>query len=732
MENEPAVVEMTILGTSLPAKSAHAKVTGAGQFVTDLRLADEVLHAAVLRSPVPHARVTALDVADAREVPGVAAVLSRAELGLDDRARQYGDVLAAVAASSRRAALEAAGMIEYRLQDLPAVLDPLEARKGPTLYDDRPDNVALAMDEIVGDPDTAFAEAHIVHEATYRTGRPTHCNLGRHCCIARIDDDGIIEVVTSVDSPKFAREQLARAVGVEPSLVRLVLPELLTSSFGGRSEISPMCEPVAVRLSQALGGQPVQLLYDPEEEFVAGHTRHATTTRIRSAATAEGRLTALDVDVVIDHGPFPNFVARIVLANFRDRAFDLYEFDSLAFHGIAALTNNPNAAEMRGIGVTQFMFVLQSHLDELSWKLDIDPVEFHRRNAVRPGRVHPISGATLSDVSLERCLDVGADSSGWTGPVSSEGDAPYLRRGSGMAVGTYTTGLGTFHGPDHSSVRLEITTLGNVRLIVGAPDSGQGGATIFAQIVADVAGIPYPMIEVVPNALLEGLDDPWGSVASRGAYVVGGAVRVAALALRSHLDEAAAELFDVSVGEVTVHDDGVRVVGDRPVGLEELLQMSKSATFDGFSETNENPRSYAAYFADVTVDVETGIVRVDRIVAAIDVGYALHPGMCEGQVTGAVAMGVEFALGSDLRLDDGVPMNASFAEYRVSLASDLPDVVPLLVQTSGADQHDVKGVGTPAIVAAAPAVCNAIRSAVGVRTADLPVRPHLLARQLSG
>lgn len=722
---------MTYVGQSVATQGALAKLTGTGRFAPDMPAPPGSLHAAVLRSPVPHARVRGLDVAAARSVDGVHVVLTRRELGLDDRVRQYGDVLAAVAAESALQAQTSVGLISYDLEELSPVTDPADALDAPPLYNDREDNVALELDITVGDPDAAFAAADVVLEEVYETGRPTHCNLGRHCCLARVTEDGTIEVMTSVDSPMFARDQLAKAVGLEPEQIRLELPELLTSSFGGRSEISPLCEPIAVRLAQHARGRPVRLLYEPEEEFVAGHTRHAGTFRIRSAATRDGRLTVLDIDVLVDHGPFPNFVARIVLANCRDRAFDLYSLAHARFRGRAVLTNNINAAEMRGIGVTQFTFVLASHMDELAHRLGQDPVDFHRRNAVSSGRVHPVSGAELEEVGLAATIEAGVKAAGWVGPDSAGGDRPGVRRGRGMAVGTYTTGLGTFHGPDESAARLELNPDGTVTLQVAAPDSGQGTATAYAQIAADGSGVPYEAIRLARLNTDAGLRDRWGSVASRGAYVVGGAVRDAAERLRAALGAAAADVLGIREDEVEAMADGGRAGQGQAVTLAEIARHVAPLVAEGHHVVEDNPRSYAAYFADVAVDESTGVVHVERVVAALDVGYALNPRLCEGQITGAVAMGVEYALGSDLVLDEGIPMNASFAEYRVLLATDLPDVEPVVVETARDRGPSASlGIGTPAIVAAAPAICNAIRSATGHRVQAIPLRPDVLRAAL--
>lgn len=682
------------LGRTVAPKGAEAKLTGHGRFATDVDRPG-LLHAAVLRSAVPHAEVEEIDVERAARGPGVAGVLTRRELGLDSRVRQYGDVIAAVAASTAEQAHQALAAIDYRLRELPSVHDPAAAMSGgPVLYSEHPDNVTCRMEVSYGTPAEVIAASEVRLDATYRSGRPTHCNLARHCCIAQASGDGAIEVLTSVDAPYFARSELAHALDLAEERVRIVLPELASSSFGGRSGISRLCEPIAARLALSLPGRPVRLEFEPEEEFVAGHTRHPVAIRVLAGATADGQLQALDVDVTADHGAFPNFVARIVLANCRDRPLDLYDLEHYRFRGRAVVTNNPDAGEMRGIGSTQISYALSCHMDELARLLGMDPLDFQRRNAVHSGQVLRATGRELGGVGLRECLERGAAAIGWhsRGTASTDlGDGRY--RGVGLGVGTHTTGLGTFHGADVSNAVLRMDPGGTVDLMVAAPDSGQGSATIYAQIVAEEAGVPYEAVRSLPVDTATAPMDPWGSVASRGAFVVGAAVRDAARRLRERLRD-----------------------GSQP-----------PITVEGTSVSPTNPAGYGAYFAEVEVDSRTGEVRVVRVVAALDVGFVVNPQQCRGQIEGAVAMGVELALGSDLALQAGIPHNASFLDYRLASTLDVPTVeVELIESHEPTGPYGLKGVGTPAMTPILPAICNAIRSATGYRVTDVPIFPETI------
>lgn len=708
-----------------------AKVSGRGRYPPDYH-PPGMLHAAVLHSLEPHARVERVDSSAASRLPGVEAVVTRADLGWDDRVRHYGDFVAAVAADSAEVAEEAVRALDARLRPLPATFDPLATSPAEPLYAEHPDNVTLSVERVVGDPDAALAAADVRLELSFRTGRPAHCNLSPRCCVARELPNGTLEIVTAVNAPFFARKELAEELGIPAERIRIVVPELMPSSFGGRSGIAHMCEPIAAALAMRTGGRPVRLCYDHDEEFVAGHTRHPVVARIAGAATADGDLEALDIDLVADHAGHANFVARIVLANCRDRILDLYRLAHYRFRGRAVVTNNLPAGEMRGIGSTQIMFLVGSFVDELARRVGMDPLEFQLRNTVRPGHRVPDSGKVLSRPGAQECLAAGRDMIGWPAPraaIRSAGPAGRRRRGVGVAVGTHTTGLGTFHGPDASRAAVAVETDGGVVLRIAAPDSGQGSNGVYAQIAARELGVPYGMIRVSPIDTETAPYDPWGSVASRGVYVVGTAVGLAATRVRRRLVEAAGAMLGADAGALAVRDGRVVVPGlDGPgPSLAEIVATTGPIEEEAGSAMEENPPTYGACFVEVEVDVDTGEVRVTRATSVVDVGAVLSPESCRSQIEGALAQGIEYALGSEVVLENGVPGNASFADYRLFQARDLPAMEVVMLETpETSGPYGARGVGTPAIVPVAAAVCNAIRSAVGVRVTELPVRPEVL------
>ena len=694
----------------------RTKVTGEGRFPPDYP-ASEMLHGAVLRSDFPHARLAPLDLSVAQNMPGVAVVLSRLDMGLDDVVRHYGDVIAAVAADTDDAALAAVAALDVEFERLPVLADPQEALATSLGLDpEKPDNLALEITAAHGDVESALSTADVVIERSYHSGRPTHVNLSRRTAVARVDSDGVLEVMTSVDAPFFARRELADVLDRPVDTIRIVLPELATSSFGGRSGISRHCEPIAGHLALRSGGRPVRLMYDPTEEFTAGTTRHPISATIVAGATGDGKLLALDIDLLADHGPYNNFVNRILLSACRDRPLDIYEVEHYRYRGRSALTNNPMAGEMRGIGATQIGYFLGAHMDELARRLDLDPIDFHMRNLAAAARGANDSGG------LAECIRLGAEAFAWGADVTR----PRTLRGAGVGLGTHTTGLGTFHGPDRAAAAVTLGPEGETEIAVAAPDSGQGSATIMAQIVSEELGVDLGSVVLRPIDTESAPNDPWGSVASRGTYVVGSAVKLAASSVRRSLVAAGALMLGVRPEAVEL-TPGVLLSGDARISVDEVISR-----IGPISETEEAviegaPPTYGAYFAEVDVDADTGVVVVTRFVAALDVGFAVNPAQCRGQIEGALALGMEFALGAEVIVRDGLPENVSLVDYRVTRASDMPEVEVILVE--GAEEggpYGARGIGTPAMTPVLPAIANAVRDALGFRVDVVPMTPEVI------
>lgn len=706
-----------------------AKITGRGRYPSDYPVPG-CHYAGVVRSSVPHAEVTA-ETAAARAMPGVLVVADRTALGLDGVVRQAGDVVAAVVADSQDAADRAARAIEVSYRALPVVDDPLAAPTAGVRVDERyEDNVVREVTRSHGDVEAALAAAAVVHTAEYRTGRPVHYNLARRCCVVTVDSSGGVDILTSADAPYFARHELAVAVGVPDDAVRLTVSELPTSSFGGRTSINPLFEPVAVRLARLCPGVPVRLAFSPAEELTVSHSRHPVHFALTAGCDADGTLTALKVRATVDHGPFPSFVTDVVLSNCRDRALDLVAVDNYDFRGRAVLTHNPTAGEMRGIGVTQIMWAVGVHLDELARRAGILPERFLLRNATtRAGSQPKVVGD--AHATVRACVDAARQAA--ARPATAEHrETPSCRHGWGIAAGLHTSGLGTFHGGDASAATLRLLGSGVVELAVAAPDSGQGAAAAYRAVVAEVLDLAPGRIRLSAISTQTSPYDRWGSVASRGAYVVAPAAAAAARALRDRVLEVTATHWGVSAAALRLRESRVHATDGRSIELAEVAALAGTPVeVSGTHTTEQNPPTYGVCLVQVCVAADTGVVRVLRGISAYDVGRVLDETQCRGQLVGAFAMGWEYALGSQLAVAGAAPVTGDPYDFRFAHIDDLPQIEGVLVTTpESAEDAPARGIGTPAIVSVAPAICNAIRDAVGVRVDRLPVAAEDVLRRL--
>lgn len=724
-----------VVGEDTPRKDARAKLTGRADYPTDLDPPD-VLYAGVLRTQHPHARIERVDSDAATAIDGVACVVARSDFlgGFDDRVRHYGDAIAAVAAETPEAVTTALDAIEYELAPLASVHDPVESvsADAPTIHDSNPeygqpvrhprtienDDYEQNVDDYhrlsVGDVEAGLDRADHVHTATYKTPRVNHCNLERHCCLAEFTDE-TLEVTETIGNREHTKEALERLFDGQFD-IEITTPPAAGSSFGGRSLETLTLEPIAATLARETD-RPVKLTFDRGTEFAAGDSRHPTTITLRAGLTEAGDLTALDVAVVSDTGAYPNSVGHIVLHNCQERPLDLYRLENYRFEGVTAFTNNTPSGEYRGIGVTQITWAVESHIDELARQAGLDPVDVRQQNWVETGYERPHTGSPVTSCGLEDCLDRCR-----TAVQRRSGDDNDDRLyGWGFASGAHSTTPASEKNTDYTEAKLRADPDGSVTAIVGAVELGQGASTALAQIAAEATGVPVERVTARSKRHTDDVTDKYGSIASRTTYLMGRAITEAAEDLTATLRTRASDRLGVPPAAVTVTDGEVRGNG-ATIALADLLEEPVLAA--GRTETNHAPSSFGVHAAGVAIDPDTGAVDIETYVAAQDVGYAINPAMVEAQLHGAIQHGIEFATLSELRLDRGVPENATLAEYPVSSPAEMPtDLSVEIVESNEASgPYGAKGVGTPSITPVAPAITNAIRDATGIRFRNVPVR----------
>jgi putative selenate reductase molybdopterin-binding subunit len=764
-----AVQERTrAVGTNVVKIDAARLVQGRPAFTDDFTLPG-MLHARVLRSPHAHARIVSVDTSRALAHPEVAAVLWHRDVEpilhtragqshpepspydtviLPGKARFVGDRVAVVAAQTDEAAAEALGLLAVEYEELPAILDMDEAlRRTDVLIHETPDprgiseagrsNVAARIDLQVGDVDRALREADLVVERSYHLPRVQASHIEPHVAIAWLDEDGRLVVRTSTQVPFHLRRILARILELPESRVRVIKPRV-GGGFGDKQE---MVLEDLVALLALRTGRPVRLEFSRQEELIAARHRHPQRITMTTGVMRDGTIVANRMWVLADTGAYGSH-ALTVQGNTGQKVLPLYPVPNIHFHVDCVYTNQPISGAFRGYGAPQGFFALESHIDEVACQLRMDPLEFRRRNHIRLGQADPLSarlgegkeGLTriVRSSGLEQAIEEGAAAIGWgrKRPPS----APYLRRGLGVALAMQGSGIA---GIDWGAATVKLNEDGSINLLVGATDIGQGSDTVLAQIAADELGISYERVTILSSDTdLTPFDV--GAYASSTTYISGGAVQKAARALRGQLAELAAAHWHCDPEQVEFDRDLVTgPVGQsltmRELALHALYEAKVQPAATASHLSPESPPPFAAQFADVEVDLETGQIHVRRVVSAVDCGTLVHPRLAEGQVEGAVAQALGYAICEEVLLDrQGRVLNQGFLDYKIPGSLDMPEILTLFVQTDEpSGPFGAKAVGEVPIDGPAPAIINAVRDAIGLRMDRLPATSERVWRALS-
>lgn len=743
-----------VIGRPVPRRDGRDKVTGQTRYVHDLAL-PRMLYGRILRARHPHARIVAIDSRRARALPGVAVVITGEDVEqypigfVKDhlplkrgKVRCIRDEVAAVAAETPAVAEEALALIRVEYEELPAVFDPEEALRpgAPLVHEAQGTNLTpLRYQFTHGDVDRALAEAAVVVEGEYRVPFVTPACLGTMVAIAEWEAPDRLTMWTTTQVPFLYQRDLAAALGLSGDRVRVLQPPV-GGNFGRGLDLYPI-DVIAALLARR-AGRPVKIEFDRTEEFLACPTREPCRIRLRTAADAEGRLLARDAHVTIDSGAYVSWGSTtpyVMLAT----VAGLYRVPAVRFDTTIVYTNNPYSGSMRGYGNLESTFAVESQMDELAERLGVDPLELRQRNANRPGDITP-QGFRITSCALAECLDAAARAVRENPPPL----APGWRRGVGYAAMFHVGGGARVYRSDGCGALVRVDDFGRVTLLTGASEIGQGADTVLAMIVAETLGVPVDRVEVVraDTAVV-----PWdvGVHASRTTFVAGNAARRAAQAVRARLLTLAAAALEAGEDEVDLEDGWVfvrhaparrlpyervvRAAHLRPGG--ELLMAE--AFYDPPTEMLDKDLrgnvsaayGFAAQAVLLDVDPETGRVEVRRVASAHDVGRVLNPPAAEGQVHGGIHMGLGYALCERLVVDAGQVLTASFMDYALLRAADMPELVVHFIETGDPEgPFGAKGLGESGTIPVAAAVANAVKAATGVRAYELPISPETLRR----
>jgi len=763
-----------VIGARGRKGDAIGKATGATRYTDDL-VRPRMLHGRILRSPHAHARIVSIDTSRAEALDGVFAVMTGADLPTPycvipwtrdetalatDTVRYIGDGVAAVAAIDEDTADAALQLIDVEYEVLGSVVTPEEALAdgAPLVHTHDPKgrprahNVCKEVALSFGEVDAAFADAAAVVDGSWRYSGSTHAPIEPHCALAEVDADGRLTVWSATQVSHYLHRELARVLGLDAADIRVVQPAV-GGAFGGKSEPFDL-EFCTAWLARATG-RPVKILYTREEVFYSHRGRHPMDFRFRIAGDAEGHITAVDNDIVIDGGAYHSF--GLVTTYYAGQLLPgPLRFASYRFRSRRVYTNLPCCGPKRGHGSVQPRFPLETALDELAEALAIDPIEIRRRNAMTDGET-TVNGQLVPSCGVVACLDAVEEASGW---AQRRGKLP-RGRGLGVATSMYISGTAYPVYPNdmpQSGIQLQVERSGRLTLFTGTNDIGQGSSGVLAYIVAEETGIEVDHIRVVAGDTdLTPVD--LGAYSSRVTYMAGIAAQEAGAALRRLLVRGAAELLEVDRSEVVVAMGRYHVAGDpdrhvpitRVIEQAEVLAGTLSSTggyrtrpcgadYRGGTIGASPAYSATAHVAEVEVDEATGEVRVVHMWAAHDCGRALNPVMVEGQIEGSVYMGLSEALFEDqayhLGADErrvapdrdrtrGLHTGPNLLDYRLATSLDTPPIAAHIVESlDPGGPYGAKEAGEGPLHPAIPAIANAIHDAVGVRLRTMPFTPE--------
>ncbi len=736
-----------------PHRDFVQKVAGTLPYADDWAFPG-MLHGAVVRSQVPCARLIGIDTRAALTVPGVRSVLTAADVphnaiseeasgvGLDvvsmpvlaeDRVRYDGEPVALVAAETPGAAETAAALVEVEYEEEEGVFDPEQAlaADAPPVHPSGNQSAEWRLAE--GDFEAAMSAADVVVEETYRTQRVDHAYLEPEAGVGWIEAGGVITLRVSTQVIEHARE-LAEILGLPHSRVR-VIAAYMGGGFGGKEDMT--VEPHLALLVWKTG-RPVRMVFSRQESLQARTKRHPLVMRYRTGATRDGVIVAQDISLVADAGAYPSLSSRVLFVAMVNSTGP-YRFKAARIHARCAFTNTvPNSA-MRGFGGMQVTFAYESQMDRLADELGVDRAELRERNFVRRGDRRATGEMIETEVAVQQCMSTALAALGESTP-----EPRGVRIGRGFACNMQHYGRAVFFA-DRASAWLGLERDGTLVIRAGVTDLGGGQAASLVDIAAEVLGLSIDRVSVhIGDSALTPLVG--GTYATRQLYMSGNAVLTVARALRDKLAPIAAALLEVSETDLEFAENGVFGYGasDRRVSLGELAQAAEDAgvlpfhhgTFEAptaeFDHHTGRGRTfpdytYGAHAVEVQVDEETGEVNVLRYVACHDVGRAIDMQRVEGQIQGAVAQGIGYALSENVEVEDGMVASTLFADYLVPLAVNLPDIETIVLELfPGKGPLGARGIGEPPIGPPAAAVASAIENAIGLRLRELPMSPERL------
>jgi CO/xanthine dehydrogenase Mo-binding subunit len=735
------------IGHSVTRIDARDKVTGTALYSGDL-VRPDMLFMKTLFAGRPHARVVRIDTAQALALPGVVAVFTAADVPVNEYGLQWkdqpvlcgpstlpekaetglkadwtsivrfeGDQVAAIVAETEAIAAKARNLVQVEYEDLPAVFDPTTALKpeAPRIHTERGDSNICVWDKIrKGDVDAAFARADVIVEGEYHTPYQEHAYLQPEAGLAYFDEKGRITIECAGQWTTADQEQIAHALSLPNEQVRVIYPAI-GGAFGGREDLSVQ---IVLALAVMKLKRPVKIIWSRQESIIGHGKRHPMTLKTKWAATKAGKLLAAETTVIADAGAYM-YTSNKVLGNCTITATGPYFIPNVKEDVLGVYTNNVPTAAFRGFGAPQALWMAEQQMDKLAENLGLDPVEFRHRNALRDGDTLNVGTPAPGPVSIVQCIEAARDKFKWDEKVLSQpsslltGEGPAARvRGRGFACGFKNVGF-SFGYQENSWARVEIhgkTEMEQVVVWHAGAEVGQGTHTVMAQFAAETIGVPFEKVSVVTSDSAT-MGNPGSASASRMTFMAGNAIKGAA--------QAALVKWQAE---------------ERPACAEFTYLAPKPTPFDketGYAMPNLS-YAYAAQAVELEVDLETGFIKLLRVISANDVGQAINPGLVQGQIEGAVVQAEGYALTENLISRNGHILTDQLSTYLIPSVLDIPDSVDSVILEIAEPNgpYGARGLGELPLLPLAPAIAAAVHDATGVWFSEFPLTPERVLRGL--
>lgn len=750
------------IGKNMTRVDAKDKVTGEARYTADLE-PKGLLTAKVVRSTIANGVVKSFDLSEALAVPGVVKIVTCFDVPdiqfptpghpwsvetahqdiadrklLNTRVRVYGDDIAAVIAEDEIAAARAVRLVKVEYEEYEPLLtvEAAMAEGATRLHDEKPGNVIAHSSFTVGEgtyEEAVKEDGLVVIDRDYKTQSVQHCHIETPVSFAYMEKDRII-VTTSTQIPHIVRRVISQALGIPMGRIRVIKP-YIGGGFGNKQDV--LYEPLNAFLTTQVGGRGVRMEISREETLGCTRVRHAIELKVKAAARKDGTLVARKLEAYSNQGGYASH-AHAIVANTSNEFKQIYHDEKvLESDAYTVYTNIATGGAMRGYGIPQAAFAAECMADDLALALHMDPLEFRRKNCMRPGYEDPHTHVKCNTYGLEECMEKGRRFIHWDEKRKEyENQTGPIRKGIGMAIFCYKTGVYPI-SLETAACRMVLNQDGSMQLSMGATEIGQGADTVFTQMAAEVTGITEDRINVMSTQDTDITPFDTGAYASRQTYVSGMAIKKTGAIFKEKILEYGAYMLDRSQDTLDVENNSVvdKETGEPLLAMEELattafysLDRSVHITAEATSHCKTNTFATGVCFAEVEVDMPLGKVKVTNIVNVHDSGNLINPKLAAAQVHGGMSMGLGYGLSEQLLFDaKGRPLNDNLLDYKLPTSMDTPDLNALFVELDDpTGPFGNKALGEPPAIPVAPAVRNAVLHATGVAVDSLPLDPQKL------